>query len=175
LGFVADVGADGANLTADRYDLLLRKLHAADWVRDFRRGRYLRNACVGDHMPAQWYTCPPALIPLTSNGSIPNYKGIWTRWFCDDSLRHYVTAGPEDRFLLREFALTDEQFGAWQIVNAIVVEEGVDEAITVFGAACGQGDLGLLDQYTMQFGDDARHLPELPSFRNAVAAPPSTP
>jgi hypothetical protein len=163
-------GPDGVNLAVDRYDLLLQKLCVADWVRDFRRGRYLRNACIGDHMPAEWYTCPPALIPLTSNGSIPDYKGIWTRWFCDDTLRRYVTTGPEISFLLREIALTDQQFGAWQIVKAIVAQEFVDEAITSFGAASGQRDLALFDEHTMQFGDDDRHIAELPPFRNGVPA-----
>ena len=121
-------------------------------------------------MPAEWYTCPPALIPLTANGSMPTYKGIWTRWFCGDPLRRYVVAGPEDSFLLREIGLTDEQFGAWQIVKAIVAQNGVDEEIKALGVACGHRDLSLFDEHTMQFGDDDRHIPELPAFRNCVPA-----
>lgn len=101
---------------------------------------------------------------------MPDYKGIWTRWFCDGALRRYVTAGPEDSFALREIALTDEQFGAWQIVKAIVAQDGVDEAITAFGAACGHDDLAVFDKHTIQFGDDGRHMPELPQFKNNVPA-----
>jgi hypothetical protein len=84
------LGLMGCMNWIDRYDILLQTLGVAAWVRDFRRGRYLSDACTGDHMSAEWYTCPPALIPLTANGSMPAYKGIWTRWFCGDPLRRYV-------------------------------------------------------------------------------------
>ena len=58
--------------------------------------------------PAGWYGFPPALVPIWSEGSGPNYIGIWKHWFTErpwSFVQMYVGA---DRKTI-EIARTQEQ------------------------------------------------------------------
>ncbi|WP_372014153.1 hypothetical protein [Tistrella mobilis] len=89
----------------DLYTRLLADLGLPAWISEVRNGHWLVDAMVWE-APADWYTCPPALVPLTSDGSGPRYVGIWVRWTDAGRFLHFVEAGPEDRFLLQETALS---------------------------------------------------------------------
>ncbi|MEN3164023.1 hypothetical protein WI697_18410 [Tistrella mobilis] len=87
------------------YGALLAESGLPAWLHDVSQGAFRFQADIGYDAPAAWYTCPPALIPLASDSSMPDYLGIWTRWFSKDPYLHVVITGLEDRFLLREIAL----------------------------------------------------------------------
>ncbi|OCW59551.1 hypothetical protein [Hoeflea olei] len=159
----------------DRYDKVLEALGAPAWLREYRLGAYLKDTfLIGQ--PAEYYGCPPALVPLTSNGSLPAYEGIWTRWFCDepDDIRRYVCAGPEDDFLLEEVALDDAQFAHWLAVRAFVYQDGEDEAgeLAAFCEAAGLSDrqVAEIDAHTLAFGDDPEQLHRLAAFAGHLPA-----
>lgn len=157
----------------DRYDVLLEEFGVPNWLRKYRLGSYLKETfLIGQ--PAEYYSCPPALIPITSNGSLPKYEGIWMRWFCDepDDIRRYVCAGPEDQFLLEEVALDDEQFANWLLVRALVYTDGCDEAeeIATFSKAAGISgrQFAEIDAHTIEFGDDPEKLDKLAAYTGRV-------
>ncbi|WP_372094659.1 hypothetical protein [Tistrella mobilis] len=147
----------------DLYTRLLADLGLPAWIGEVRNGRWLADAMVWE-APADWYTCPPALVPLTSDGSGPRYVGIWVRWTAAGRFLHFVEAGPEDRFLLQEAALTVEQFAARLVLSAISAEAGLTDHIRSFAGAAGIQDPDLLRQHTSRYSDQAADLVHLPLF-----------
>ncbi|MGV0762256.1 hypothetical protein V6768_23240 [Tistrella mobilis] len=147
----------------DLYARLIADLGLPRWIGEVRNGRWLADAMVWD-APADWYTCPPALVPLTSDGSGPRYVGIWVRWTAAGRFLHFVEAGPEDRFLLQEMALTVEQFAARLVLSAISAEAGLTDHIRSFAGAAGIQDPDLLRQHTSRYSDQAADLVHLPLF-----------
>ena len=145
------------------YDRLIADLGLPAWIGEVRSGRWLADA-MGWDAPADWYTCPPALIPLTSNGSGPSYVGIWIRWTAGGRALHFVHAGPEDRFLLKEDALTTEQFAARLAMHAMSAVDDVTDGIRAFAAAAGIADLDALDRHTSNYSDQSDDLVHLPLF-----------
>ncbi|WP_372050466.1 hypothetical protein PJ900_00565 (plasmid) [Tistrella mobilis] len=147
----------------DLYTRLLADLGLPAWIGEVRNGRWLVDAMVWE-APADWYTCPPALVPLTSDGSGPRYVGIWVRWTAAGRFLHFVEAGPEDRFLLQEMALTPAQFGARLVLSAISAEAGLTDHIRSFAGAAGIQDPDLLRQHTSRYSDQAADLVHLALF-----------
>ena len=159
----------------DRHDLLLERFGTPAWLREYRRGTHLKETFLVDR-PAGYYGCPPALVPLTSNGSLPQYEGIWTRWFCGEpgGTRRFVCAGPEDGFLLDEVARDDGQFAVWLVVRALVCHDGADEAgeIAAFRTAAGISDdqFAAIDAHTGEWGDDPAALHRLAAYAGPLPA-----
>ncbi|WP_372069512.1 hypothetical protein P7L75_00450 (plasmid) [Tistrella mobilis] len=147
----------------DPYTRLIADLGLPAWIAEVRNGRWLADAMIWE-APADWYTCPPALVPLTSDGSGPRYVGIWVRWTTAGRFLHFVEAGPEDRFLLQESALTVEQFAARLVLSAISAEAGLTDHIRSFAGAAGIQDPDLLRQHTSRHSDQAADLVHLPLF-----------
>ena len=147
----------------DLYTRLIADLGLPAWIGEVRNGRWLADAMIWE-APADWYTCPPALVPLTSDGSGPRYVGIWVRWTAAGRFLHFVEAGPEDRFLLQEMALTVEQFAARLVLSAISAEAGLTDHIRSFAGAAGIQDPDLLRQHTSRYSDQAADLVHLPLF-----------
>ncbi|WP_372022916.1 hypothetical protein P7L70_05665 (plasmid) [Tistrella mobilis] len=147
----------------DLYTRLIADLGLPAWIGEVRKGRWLADAMIWE-APADWYTCPPALVPLTSDGSGPRYVGIWVRWTAAGRFLHFVEAGPEDRFLLQESALTVEQFAARLVLSAISAEAGLTDHIRSFAGAAGIQDPDLLRQHTSRHSDQAADLVHLPLF-----------
>lgn len=147
----------------DLYTRLLADLGLPAWIGEVRNGRWLADAMVWE-APADWYTCPLALVPLTSDGSGPRYVGIWVRWTAAGRFLHFVEAGPEDRFLLQEMALTVEQFAARLVMHAMSAADDVTDDIRAFAAAAGIVDLDALDRHTTRYSDHPRTLIHLPLF-----------
>ena len=46
----------------DPYTRLIADLGLPAWIGEVRNGRWLADAMVWE-APADWYTCPPALVP----------------------------------------------------------------------------------------------------------------
>ncbi|MGV0762254.1 hypothetical protein V6768_23230 [Tistrella mobilis] len=149
----------------DGYDALLAALDCPTWLRQLRQGAYLTEAFFGDDAPPLWYGCPPALVPIMSDGSSTHYKGLWINWFRRPA-RSYVVTEPENGFLLEEVAITDDQFAVWIIINAIVAEDGVSEDITRFHEISCPIDLSRILAYVKRRGDDPEYLDELDIFRS---------
>ncbi|WP_372069492.1 hypothetical protein P7L75_03725 (plasmid) [Tistrella mobilis] len=147
----------------DPYTRLIADLGLPPWISEVRNGRWLADAMIWE-APADWYTCPPALVPLTSDGSGPRYVGIWVRWTDAGRVLHFVEAGPEDRFLLQEAALTVEQFSTRLVLYAISAEAGLTDHIRSFAGAAGIQDPDLLRQHTSRYSDQAADLIHLPLF-----------
>lgn len=148
------------------YGALLAESGLPAWLHDVSQGAFSFQADIGYDAPAAWYTCPPALIPLASDGSMPDYLGIWTRWFSKDPHLHVVITGPEDRFLLREIALTAEQFATWILVKAMIMVEDFNEDLEAFSRASGLEDLPAILKHIDTYGDNPESLPLLPVFRS---------
>ncbi|WP_372069508.1 hypothetical protein P7L75_00430 (plasmid) [Tistrella mobilis] len=147
----------------DAYTRLIADLGLPGWISEVRNGHWLVDAMVWE-APADWYTCPPALVPLTSDGSGPRYVGIWVRWTDAGRVLHFVEAGPEDQFLLLESALTVEQFAARLAMHAMSAADDVTDDIRAFAAAAGIVDLDALDRHTTNYSDHPRTLIHLPLF-----------
>ncbi|WP_372022908.1 hypothetical protein P7L70_05640 (plasmid) [Tistrella mobilis] len=145
------------------YDRVIADLGLPAWIGEVRNGRWLADAMVWE-APADWYTCPPALVPLTSDGSGPRYVGIWVRWTAAGRFLHFVEAEPEDQFLLLESALTVEQFAARLAMHAMSAADDVTDDIRAFAAAAGIVDLDALDRHTTNYSDHPRTLIHLPLF-----------
>ena len=150
----------------DGYDAPVAALDCPTWLRQLRQGAYLTRTFSGDAMPAVWYGCPPGLIPLTSNGSALLYRGIWVCWFRPGHPRSYVMSDIEDACRLREIAITDAQFAAWMIIQAIVCNDDVTDEAIRFHADTRPLDLERLDEHTMAHGDGWEGLTALPLFQN---------
>jgi hypothetical protein len=148
----------------DDYTRLIDDLGLPGWMGELRAGRWLAEDLMILETPPDWYTCPPALIPLISQGSGPKYTGIWHRWTASGHALHMVEAGPEDHFLLIEMALTPEQFAARLAMHAMSAADGVTADIRAFAAAAGIADLDALDQHTINYSDQPDDLVHLPLF-----------
>lgn len=110
---------------------------------------------------------PPALTPIWSEGSCPQYWGYWKHWFVPRS-PVYVKVSVECGMAF-EIARTAEQFLCLAALRAVVEEDGVTPSIEAFADRAGITDLGRIDELTMKSGDDPQGFPELPQF--AVATP----
>lgn len=113
-------------------------------------------------VPFGSYGFPPALIPLWSRGSGPEYYGFWIHWFVDRKptlVRVEITQG----YLVQEIARTFEQLASLIVLEAIVMRDGVSPEIETFAHRCGV-DLNAIDAISQESGDDASGLLQLASF-----------
>lgn len=113
--------------------------------------------------PAEWYGFPPALIPIWSDGSGPNYLGIWKHWFSSRSpsfVKQFVGLG----HLTVEIARTEEQFFAYIAIHSITSEDGIGAPLLRFADVLGLSNLEEIDLVTVESGDDPRRYASLSTF-----------
>lgn len=148
------------------YDSLIRALGLPSTVADCAAGR-IRLPLGAMRSPAEWYGFPPVLIPIWSDGSGPNYIGVWKHWFTDRPLsfvKMYVGSGRTSI----EIARTPEQLFCYMAMATIVVDDGVEPELADFCKAVGIRNLAEIDKVSLETGDDPSGLTALSPFATSV-------
>ncbi|BCU78003.1 hypothetical protein [Luteolibacter sp. LG18] len=117
--------------------------------------------------PAEWYGFPPALIPIWSDGSGPNYLGIWKHWFTPRP-PSFVETSVDAGHRTVEIARTEEQFLAYIAIASMTVHDGVHAGLQEFARRTGIPNLQELDEGTATSGDDPAAFPHLSTFASAI-------
>lgn len=113
---------------------------------------------------ACWYGFPPALIPIWSDGSGPNYIGMWKHWFVEREptfVKMYVGSGR----LTIEIARTPEQLCSLIIMMSISEQDKVSQKAIEFSKQTGIVDLQEINQVSMDSGDDPHGFIMLDQFK----------
>ncbi|MBS0657413.1 MAG: hypothetical protein JSR82_04105 [Verrucomicrobia bacterium] len=113
--------------------------------------------------PAVWYGFPPALIPIWSDGSGPNYIGVWKHWFCWRTysfVKMYVDAG----HMTTEIARTEQQLFSYIAIQSMAASDGVSSRLEYFAQRIGLSNLKELDEGTVESGDDPKQFRRLSPF-----------
>ena len=117
--------------------------------------------------PFHWYGFPPALIPIWTEASGPNYYGYWKHWFIDRDpsfVKMYLGAERE----VVEIARSVEQLFCYIIVRAICINDGIDPAVEAFASSVGINNLTEIDEVTLDTGDNPKRLVNISQFRNNI-------
>ncbi len=125
----------------------------------------IRNPVEGLHAPFYWYGFPPALIPIWSEASGPNYYGYWKHWFVDREpsfVKMYLGAGRE----VVEIARSADQLFCYMVVRSICIDDGVEPAVEVFASSVGINNLSEIDEATLDTGDNPKGLINIPQFKS---------
>jgi hypothetical protein len=115
--------------------------------------------------PAEWFSFPPALCPVWSDGSLPLYLGYWKHWFTSrpaSFVSMYVGSGRK----VYEIARTPEQFFCHAIMSAIIIHDRVTPAIERFASAVGIENLSEIDEVSSKTGDDPHGYAAISQFKN---------
>lgn len=113
--------------------------------------------------PFESYGFPPALIPIWSESSGPNYYGLWKHWFVERTptfVKMYVPSGRE----VSEIARTEDQLFCYITVRAICSFDGLVPIIEDFSRSVGIENLDEIDEVTLSTGDDPYGLVHLSQF-----------
>lgn len=127
----------------------------------------ITNPILDFSAPFEWYGFPPALIPVWSEGSGPNYYGYWKHWFSDrkPSFVHMnVSAGRE----VKEIARTADQFLCCMVIAAICLYDGIELSTEQFANKIKLSNLSEIDDVTLDTGDNPKGFVKLPQFTNLV-------
>ena len=111
---------------------------------------------------ADWVGYPPALLPILTDGSSPNYIGLWKNWLNGDSsfVNLSLTRAKAD-----EVARTEKQLFAYLVITAIVAKDEVTQEILDFAERVGVSNIEELDEGTIKFGDDVREFKNISDFK----------
>jgi hypothetical protein len=115
--------------------------------------------------PADWYSFPPALVPVWSDGSGPEYWGYWKHWFVDRPplfVRMHVEGGRH----VYEIAKTDLQFFTRVALLAIVTDDGITPELQAFCERVGVTNLDEIDSVSLENGDRPEGLLKLRQFES---------
>jgi hypothetical protein len=119
---------------------------------------------VGWISPASWYGFPPALVPIASNGSGPNYLGVWKHWFSERN-PSYVMMYVDSGRMVVEIARTAGQFFCYLAMTALSVDDGIGPLLEQWAARVGIRNLPELDSVSLKTGDDPKGFSSLPQFQ----------
>jgi hypothetical protein len=150
----------------ERYEFVAKNLGIPDLALALARGE-IQIPFPGTEVPAGHYGLPAALLPLWSQGSGPLYVGYWSHWFVSRKptiVRCYVEGG----YRVIEIARSVEQ-----LIRLVALEGlsmyGMGSEVREFAANAGIDDLALIDEISLDTGDDLRGLMRHPLF---AADPP---
>jgi hypothetical protein len=119
----------------------------------------------GTVAPAELYGFPPALIPLWSEGSGPNYVGYWAHWFAPRRPT-FVVVHVEGGYRPIEVARTFRQLALRLLLGHICLADGVTARVRQVAERLGVSeDVEVIDQISQSTGDDPSGLLAHPAFR----------
>lgn len=145
-----------------QYKSVYRSLGLPEALIDCALG-HIQIPIIGWVAPSMSYGFPPALIPIASNGSGPNYLGYWKHWFSNRAptfVKMYVGSGR----IVVEIARTPAQFFCYLAMTAIAVDDGITPAVEEFADAVGITNLLELDSVSLKTGDNPLGFAVLPQF-----------
>jgi hypothetical protein len=145
------------------YEVLFRALRLPDSLIACAVGR-IRIPIAGMDSPPNWYGFPPALMPVWSDGSGPNYYGYWKHWFSDRP-PSFVKMFVGSRRMVVEIARTPEQFLSYMIMAAIGIDDGVEPSVERFASDVGITNLSELDKVSLDTGDNPLGFSAISQFR----------
>jgi hypothetical protein len=122
---------------------------------------------IGWESPANWYGFPPALIPIASNGSGPNYFGIWKHWFSDRKPSYVIMYVGSGRMVV-EVARNADQFFSYIAMTALGIDDGIESQLEQFASKVGIPNLSEHNSVSLKSGDRPQGFASLLQFRSDV-------